>query len=302
VKRSPFEYENLVSHCLATQNPEADLFSTENKGHRPRIFIGLDEVGRGCLAGPVLACASLWLVEDFNKHASYPSWMAGIRDSKKLTSKTRESLFENICKIFPELKLDLPLMGSVLKLEKSISPKYSLQAFLASNPMGREGDKSRFAGETSNLTQFFQLEKIAVGLSSAPEIDSLNIWGATQLAMARALTSLHTAFGLEKFEPEDICLLVDGKTQIEVPPAFKKCPQVVAVGGDDLFLTVGVSSVVAKVLRDKLMVDLESEFPQFLFGKHKGYGTAAHIDLLRKHLPCPQHRRSFLGKISPQGV
>ncbi len=175
---------------------------------------GLDEAGRGCLAGPVVAAAVILL-----PHANVP----GLDDSKKLSARTRETLVPIIVR-----------------------------------------------------------EALAVGIGqcSPKEIDQINILNASLEAMKRAVGDLST--------PPDI-LLVDGNRAIQNPP----CPQQLVVKGDSRSLSIAAASVVAKVFRDRLMVDLGATLPAYGFARHKGYPTVAHYAALATHGTSPYHRRSF---------
>jgi ribonuclease HII len=119
-----------------------------------------------------------------------------------------------------------------------------------------------------------------IGIASAQEIDTLNIWGATQLAMRRAVNALPLA-------PE--IALVDGKLN---PKPFA-CPTHPVVGGDGISLSIAAASILAKVTRDRLMDDLARLYPAYDFARHAGYGTAFHREALATHGPCPEHRRSY---------
>ncbi len=178
---------------------------------------GIDEAGRGPLAGPVFAAAVILPAE-----VEIP----GLNDSKKLTAKKREALF--------------PLIQ-----EKAVS--------------------------------------WSVAFATESEIDEINILQATYLAMRRACEGLSV--------PADYAL-VDGN---RMPPL--SVPGETIVKGDGLSASIAAASVLAKVSRDRLMLELDSLYPEYQFAKHKGYGTALHVELLRKYGPCPIHRRSFLTKI-----
>jgi ribonuclease HII len=175
---------------------------------------GVDEAGRGPLAGPVVAAAVI-LPAEF----SHPL----LNDSKKLTEKVRSRIYE-------ELRADGRVLWSVVE----------------------------------------------VGVE---EIDRLNILRATHEGMRRAVLSL---------SKEADHALIDG---LPVKP-FPK-PQTALVGGDGLSLSIAAASVFAKVTRDRLMVDLDRQYPEYAFAKHKGYGTALHMERLRQYGPSPQHRKSF---------
>jgi len=175
---------------------------------------GIDEAGRGPLAGPVVAAAVI-LPEGFA--------LAGLDDSKKVTAKMRESLYA-----------ELTSSADVLWASASCEP---------------------------------------------PEIDRLNILGATHEAMRRAFARLPV-------RPAHV--LIDGLPVREFP-----CSQTALVGGDGLSLSIAAASIIAKVERDQVMLRLDAEFPQYGFSRHKGYPTADHLARLRLHGPCPAHRKSF---------
>jgi ribonuclease HII len=175
---------------------------------------GVDEAGRGPLAGPVVAAAVI-LPRNFS--------LPRLNDSKKLSEKVRATLFAEL---------------------------------------------AATAGLTSAVVE--------VG---PEEIDSLNILRATHEAMRRAVAGLL---------PEPDHVLIDG---LPVRP-FPK-PQTALVGGDGLSLSIAAASIFAKVTRDRLMLALDAQYPQYAFAKHKGYGTALHLARLQEHGPCPAHRVSF---------
>jgi ribonuclease HII len=118
-----------------------------------------------------------------------------------------------------------------------------------------------------------------VGICSAAEIDSLNILQATHLAMRRAVLNL-------PFLPD--LALVDGRPVPGLP-----CRSRALIGGDGKSLSVAAASVVAKVLRDRRMRELDRVYPPYGFARHKGYGSESHLQALFEYGPCPEHRRSF---------
>lgn len=182
------------------------------------IVCGVDEAGRGPLAGPVCAAAVI-LAPD--------TVIEGLDDSKKLSEKKREMLFDVIT-------------------EKAIS--------------------------------------FSVAYGTLEEIESLNILEATFLAMSRAIDGLSVK---PRFA------LIDGN---RVPKNIK-IPCETIVKGDSKSMSVAAASVLAKVTRDRLMLDFDSKYPQYDFKKHKGYGTKEHTELIRKYGPCEIHRLSFLKNI-----
>ena len=190
---------------------------TRERALRARGFslvAGVDEAGRGPLAGPVIAAAVI-----------LPAGFAldGLTDSKTVPAVRREKFF----------------------------------AFLTT--------------QTSVVW--------STGLAAVEEIDRLNILRATHLAMARAVGALHA-------RPDHA--LVDGLPVPDLP-----VPHTALVGGDALSLSIAAASIIAKVTRDRLMVALDAEYPQYGFARHKCYGVPQHLEALRHHGPCPVHRRSF---------
>ncbi|MGD7653024.1 MAG: ribonuclease HII [Verrucomicrobiales bacterium] len=179
-----------------------------------RCVAGVDEAGRGPLAGPVAAAAVI-LPGGFS--------CPGLDDSKKLSAKKRQTLYTS-------LTTDPAVIWSV-------------------------------------------------ALADREEIDSLNILRATHLAMRRAVA------GLAK--TPDHCL-IDGLPVRDFP-----LPHDGIVKGDSKSLSIAAASIIAKVTRDRLMREIDAEFPDYGFARHQGYGTKAHLEALRTHGPCRHHRRSF---------
>lgn len=180
------------------------------------LICGVDEAGRGPLAGPVCAAAVI-----LPRDAEIP----GLNDSKKLSDKKRRELF-------PIIK------------EKAIC--------------------------------------YGIGLASHEEIDEINILQATYLAMERALAQLTVT-------PQQV--LIDGNRTKDFGLPVKT-----VVHGDSLSMSIAAASVLAKVTRDDLMLEMAKEYPQYGFEIHKGYGTKAHYEALRTYGVCPIHRNSFLKK------
>lgn len=174
---------------------------------------GVDEAGRGPLAGAVFAAAVIL-------DPARP--IAGLNDSKKLSEKRREALFVEI--------------------------------------------------QTKALAW-------SIAEASAAEIDAINILQASLLAMQRAVA------GLSRLPTE---VLVDGNRA----PAFA-CPARAIIGGDALEPCISAASILAKVARDRTLLDLHARYPQYGFDRHKGYPTAEHMAALLAHGACPEHRRSF---------
>ncbi|RAU17156.1 ribonuclease HII [Nitrincola tibetensis] len=174
---------------------------------------GVDEVGRGPLVGNVVTAA---VILDPERP------IMGLRDSKKLTEKKREALFDEIC-------------------EKALC--------------------------------------YAIACATPEEIDTLNILQATMLAMTRAVEGLSMAPDL---------VLIDGNRCPDLPYESKAI-----VGGDDQIPEISAASILAKVVRDREMQELDGRYPMYGFAQHKGYPTKAHLMALSEHGPIAEHRRSF---------
>lgn len=179
------------------------------------IIAGIDEAGRGPLAGPVVACAAILPVKFRHKV---------LTDSKQLAPEVRERLY-----------VELTALNGFLWAVCAVEPE---------------------------------------------EIDRINILQATHQAMRRAVAALPV-------QPQHV--LIDG---LQVRPF--PVPQTAIVGGDGASFSIAAASIIAKVTRDRIMVEMDARYPAYHFSQHKGYGTAEHLDMLRVHGPCPIHRRSFL--------
>lgn len=125
------------------------------------------------------------------------------------------------------------------------------------------------------------LKKAVVGIGIVDEktIDDINIYQATKKAMLMAISNLEI--------PPDY-VIVDGNMKVST-----KCPLKCIVGGDSKSISIAAASIIAKVTRDRIMVDYDKLYPQYGFIRHKGYGTKSHIEALKSHGPCPIHRFSF---------
>ncbi len=131
---------------------------------------------------------------------------------------------------------------------------------------------------------------VGVGIMQADTVDRVNILEATFLAMKAALSELKRVTADElRLEEENTQVLVDGNQLIPNIPYEQQA----IVDGDALVKSIAAASIIAKVTRDRIMVEYDREYPQYGFSKHKGYGTKVHMDALRKFGPCPIHRMSF---------
>ena len=195
----------------------ADIWAIEREvwkaGHH--FIAGIDEAGRGPLAGPVVAAAVV-LPSEFQ--------VPGINDSKKLTPKKRSALYDDI---------------------------------------------------------YQQAISVGVGIVDETKIDQINILQAALLAMERAVSDLKT-------RPD--YLLIDGTFPISTPLPQRAVPK-----GEALSISIAAASIIAKVTRDRIMLEYHDLYPQYGFSRHKGYPTRAHREAIKSFGCCPIHRRSFKG-------
>ena len=196
-----------------------DLWELENEIYDSGVSLicGVDEAGRGPLAGPVCAAAVI-LPRNIE--------IVGLNDSKKLSEKSREKLYDEIC-------------------EKAMS--------------------------------------FGIAFASVEEIEELNILNAAMLAMNRAIAQL---------EPQPELALIDGNrsSAIEIN---SRC----VIKGDAKCADIAAASILAKVTRDRYMLEMAQKYPEYHFERHKGYGTKLHYEALREYGPCEIHRPSFLRKM-----
>ena len=188
-------------------------YEAEKQGYL--CIAGVDEAGRGPLAGPVVAAAVV---------LPHPDALVGLNDSKKLSARQRERLFVEIRK---------------------------------------------------------QCTSYGIGIVDHETVDDINILQASLLAMKQAV---------EQMDVRAELLLIDGNRGID-----SKIDQKTIIGGDAICGSIAAASILAKVTRDAIMQDYHVEYPQYEFGRHKGYGTALHRERIRQHGPCPIHRKTFKG-------
>ena len=178
-----------------------------------KLIAGVDEVGRGPLAGPVV-CAAVILKEDYENDK--------INDSKKLTEKKREALYDVI-------------MGEALS--------------------------------------------VGIGISSEDVIDEINILEATKKAMTEAIKNLD-------IKPEHVLIDAVKLEDLDIP-------QTSIIKGDAKSISIAASSIIAKVTRDRMMIELDKKHPEYDFKNNKGYGTKKHIEAIRKYGIIKEHRKTF---------
>lgn len=193
------------------------LYENEKYQQGFKVVCGIDEAGRGPLAGPVYAAAVI---------LKKGQTIEGVNDSKKLSEKKREALYNKI-----------------------------IDECLA----------------------------YAIGVADEKEIDEINILQATFLAMKRAVDGL-------SIKPD--CALVDGN---QIPPL--DCSVTTVIKGDSKSESIAAASILAKVARDRYMLEMAQKYPQYCFEKHKGYGTKRHYEMIEKYGICDIHRKSFLKKV-----
>ena len=180
-----------------------------------KFIAGIDEAGRGPLAGPVVVAGVIMPLDD-------DDIIDGVNDSKKLSAQKRDLLYDKI-------------------LEKALD--------------------------------------VQVAIVDHATIDRDNILNATKSGMLQCIN------GFKRVE----------RVLIDAVKLDAKVPTLSIIHGDALSYSIAAASIVAKVTRDRLMLEYDKQYPQYNFAKHKGYGTAEHIRLLKEHGPCEIHRRTFIG-------
>ncbi len=198
---------------------DIDMLTYEKKAKEAgyNIVCGVDEAGRGPLCGPVVAAAVI-LKDSVN--------IEGINDSKKLTEKKREKLYDEIIN---------------------------------------------------------NVEAYGIGIVDVDVIEEINILNATKKAMLDAVENLNLT-------PDVV--LIDGNQKINT-----NIPQKTIVSGDALSKSIAAASILAKVTRDRMLIEYDKKYPEYGFAKHKGYGTKMHIESIKKYGLTPIHRCSFCKKI-----
>lgn len=255
----------------------------------PLPFVGvisLDEVGRGSLAGAVVTGASLWLARDSSEQIAKQKWIRKVDDSKALSPEQRDECYTHIVREFSHLTEYnvTDCENSAVQYNHLYSPCEKPHAF-------------RYERKKNPNEKVFSCLGIELGSASVEEIDEHNIWGAVQLGFGRALTKLRSILQKHELAPEQFVIVVDGKLAIKVPKEFAQCRQVTSIGGDALFVSIGCSSVVAKVVRDRYMCALANNHLNYGFDGHKGYATPAHRDAIKQFGASPLHRSSFLSNL-----
>lgn len=200
--------EERLKHMLEIED---ELYE---KGYK--IICGVDEAGRGPLCGPVVAAAVILKPDDM---------IEGVNDSKKLSPKKREVLYDVI-------------------MEKALA--------------------------------------VGIGIKDVDVIEKVNILNATKLAMKEAIQNL-------KIKPEYV--LIDGNQMIDIDIEAQT-----VISGDAKSESIAAASIIAKVTRDRMLIEYDKKYPEYGFKNHKGYGTKAHIEAIKKYGLTPIHRKSFCTK------
>ena len=208
----------MTARKIQSKQPTFEIELEELNNSEGKVC-GIDEAGRGPLAGPVVAAAVC--ISDEQMKSPLPDKLRRLNDSKAISEQVRSELYEEVTRTF----------------------------------------------------------EFAIGISDVDRIDRDNILQATLWAMRKAVQSLNAA-------PDVV--LVDGNRD----PGLSNRTRLV-VGGDARCLSIAAASVIAKVTRDRMMIQLSDEHPAYGFAQHKGYGTKAHLDALRRYGPTAHHRRSF---------
>lgn len=215
VKKLIASFEKKYNAYLSEIKRTEDMYEYERRYARCGYICGIDEVGRGPLAGPVVACACILPKDDYILY---------LNDSKQLSAKMRETLYDEI-------------------MSRAVS--------------------------------------VAVGMADNRVIDEINILNADYEAMKQAISRLD-------IKPD--LLLNDAVTIPDI-----SIRQVPIIKGDTLSASIAAASIVAKVTRDRMMVEYDDRYPGYNFASNKGYGSAEHINALKSLGPCEIHRRSFIG-------
>ena len=217
--------EKELERLINLKKVEEELYNEKGL----KAIAGIDEAGRGPLAGPVVVACCLM---------PRNSMIEGVNDSKKISEKKREMLYEQI---------------------------------------------------TNEAISY------GIGIINQKEIDEINILQATKKGLTEAIKDMENKLAekpeLGIIKPDAI--LVDALTKIDTDGI----PYKSIIHGDAISYSIACASIIAKVTRDRIMRKMDEMYPQYGFAKHKGYGTAAHMQAIRENGLCPLHRRSFVKNI-----
>ena len=284
---SPVEGEVALRKFAA--NPlafggEPDLFSAGNvtgsdascadvANNSAAIVIGIDEVGRGPLAGPVVACAAV---------LKSPDALLTLNDSKKLSRPKREAMFEQVkdaCACYAIASASVEEIDEMNILEADfLAMRRALQA------LGFPG-----LNETAPEIPIEVKGSLNEALHPNDALGSV-ILNAKREGSSDGSSKASPLSSLVSRLSSNILIAVDGNLKIRGVPAEKQMP---IVKGDGRIASISAASILAKVIRDRYMDKLEELYPGYGFDKHAGYGTKAHLDAIRRQGYTPAHRKSF---------
>lgn len=264
-----------------------DLFagnSADATGNRTAIVIGIDEVGRGPLAGPVVACAAV---------LKSPDALLTLNDSKKLSRPKREAMFEQVkdaCACYAIASASVEEIDEMNILEADfLAMRRALQAlgFPGLNETAPEIPIDA-KGSLNNVIQNNAANNVILNGAQRNEGSSDRSSNVVMPDPAACHPGLVPGSPLAL--NANILIAVDGNLKIHGVPAEKQMP---IVKGDGRIASISAASILAKVFRDRYMDKLEELYPGYGFDKHAGYGTKAHLDAIRRLGYTPAHRKSF---------
>ena len=261
-----------------------DLFSSaglnadcaDADGNSSAIVIGIDEVGRGPLAGPVVACAAV---------LKSPDALLTLNDSKKLSRPKREAMFEQVkdaCACYAIASASVEEIDEMNILEADfLAMRRALQAlgFPGLNETAPEIPievKGSFADAAKAVAANDAMQNVIL----TPKAEGSSEGSSNEYPLSSFVSRLSS----------NILIAVDGNLKIHGVPAEKQMP---IVKGDGRIASISAASILAKVFRDRYMDKLEELYPGYGFDKHAGYGTKAHLDAIRRQGFTPAHRKSF---------
>lgn len=287
----------LLSAWSDAAQSQATLFNSEEKQTSADLFIAVDEVGRGCLAGPIVVCATIWKFQKASTELE--EWLRSLRDSKKMSALSRERAFIKAqsqrfigngsdWETPPQLNVESRAKNNSRAGKNLFLPTHRTQWSAA-----KLTEQLARIETTRAIEQSFTLQSAHIGWSSAQEIDHHGIIPSLGNAVSRALEQL-------PLDVQPAILFFDGHTPLSLAPRWQQTPQILVTKGDDLLKSISTSSVLAKVVRDRWMSRYATEYPGYFLDENCGYGTEKHRKAIQNQGVTPLHRRSFLRNICPE--